>query len=87
MMTICSTSAMVPVLEFAGIDRARLILAGKAPIQSSPPRKKMSFRSFDRFFMHSINMSHWCELFSVPRLGPKCGNAVAWKGDARLRSV
>ena len=29
-MTICSASAIVPVREFAGIDRARLMLAGKA---------------------------------------------------------
>jgi hypothetical protein len=30
MMTICSTSVIVPVREFAGIDSARLMLAGKA---------------------------------------------------------
>src|ERR1700747_1037114 len=39
MMTTCSTSAMVPVREFAGIDSARLMLAGKAaetaPLMSS----------------------------------------------------
>jgi hypothetical protein len=39
MMTMCSTSAIVPVREFAGIDSARLMLAGKAaetaPLMSS----------------------------------------------------
>ena len=57
------------------------------PIQSFPPGKKMSFPSLDRLFMHSMNMNHRCELFSVPRRGPKCGNVAAWKGDARLRTV
>src|SRR5260221_6049053 len=35
-MTICSTSAMVPVREFAGIDRARLMLAVKAAAAALP---------------------------------------------------
>jgi hypothetical protein len=39
------------------------------PIQSSPPRKKMSFRSFDRFFMHSINLSRWCSACSSRHRG------------------
>ena len=30
MMTMCSTSAIVPVREFAGMESARLMLAGKA---------------------------------------------------------
>jgi hypothetical protein len=85
-MTICWTSAMLPALLLAAIDRALAMLRGKAAAAAMPPRDCRNKR-------RSTDMFHW-NLWVVlgrvpgPFIGVRTGNFMLWffpgrgKGDS-----